>query len=46
MNLQEDIDRIKEVMGDPNKVVYTTMMQGRNTVPDRLPLMMSEQLYR
>ena len=36
MNLQEDIDRIKEVMGVP-KMVYD-YEQGRNTVPDRLPL--------
>ncbi len=36
MNLQEDIDRIKEVMGVPKRVY--DYEQGRNTVPDRLPL--------
>lgn len=36
MNLQENIDRIKEVMG-VSKRVYD-YEQGRNTVPDRLPL--------
>ena len=35
MNLQEDIDRIKEVMGVPKRVY--DYEQGRNTVPDRLP---------
>ena len=36
MNLQEDIDRIKEVMGVPKRVY--DYEQGRNIVPDRLPL--------
>jgi predicted RNA-binding protein len=35
MNLQEDIDRIKEVMGVPKRVY--DYEEGRNTVPDRLP---------
>jgi hypothetical protein len=35
MNLQEDINRIKEVMGLPSRVY--DYEQGRNTVPDRLP---------
>ena len=36
MNLQENIHRIKEVMGVPKRVY--DYEQGRNTVPDRLPL--------
>ncbi len=40
MNLQEDIDRIKEVMGVPKRVY--DYEQGRNTVPDRLPFDVSK----